>query len=110
MSGPPTKRRRTKAIGPDSTLFSIASTHKTVRTTNRAGEIVEREILVPLIPLKSSTNDSGESSRDYISTDNNNPDYGEDLGSYNVDDNLSARNKSHHVCLYILFSIIKSRN
>jgi hypothetical protein len=51
MTGPPNKRRRTKAIGPDSDVFAKAKTHKTVTTLNRSGILVEKDILVPLVPI-----------------------------------------------------------
>ena len=62
MSGPPTKRRRTKAIGPDSAELAKAFTHKTITTTNRSGTIVKKDILVPLVPTKSSNNETSSSS------------------------------------------------
>jgi hypothetical protein len=52
MSGPPNKRRRTKAIGPDSAVFAKAKTHKTITTLNRSGILVTKDILVPLVPIK----------------------------------------------------------
>jgi hypothetical protein len=52
MTGPPNKRRRTKAIGPDSDVFSKAKTHKTITTLDRSGTVIEKDILVPLIPFK----------------------------------------------------------
>jgi hypothetical protein len=52
MSGPPNKRRRTHAIGPDSAVFAKASTHKSITTTDRSGNVKEKRILVPLVPIK----------------------------------------------------------
>jgi hypothetical protein len=52
MSGQPNKRRRTKAIGPDSAEFAKALTHKTITTTNRSGLVQNKNILVPLVPIK----------------------------------------------------------
>lgn len=51
MSGPPNKRRRTTAIGPGSPVFAKAFTHKTVTSKLRTGEVIEKDILVPLQPL-----------------------------------------------------------
>ena len=52
MSGYPNKQRRTTAIGPDSSIFAKATTHKTITTTNRSGMVVQKDILVPLLPVK----------------------------------------------------------
>ena len=52
MSGHPNKRRRTTAIGPDSSIFAKATTHKTITTMNCSGMVVQKDILVPLLPVK----------------------------------------------------------
>ena len=52
MSGPPPKQRRTRAIGPDSIELAKAFTHKTITTTNRSGNVIEKDILVPLVAIK----------------------------------------------------------
>ena len=72
MSGPPAKRRRTKAIGPDSTELAKAFTHKTITTTNRSGTVVKKDILVPLVPTKSTSNETpSDSSLAYNNDDVN---------------------------------------
>ena len=58
MSGPPNKRRRTKAIGPDSSQFVTAFTNKTITTTNRSGIVVQKDVLVPLVPIKPTVDDA----------------------------------------------------
>ena len=66
MSGPPIKRRRTKAIGPDSALLAKAFTHKTVTTVNRSGISVTKDVLVPLVPIKHPENNEATSSTSQI--------------------------------------------
>jgi hypothetical protein len=61
MSGPPPKRRRTKAIGPGSIEFTKAFTHKTITTTNRSGIIVTKDVLVPLVPTTSKQHENNTS-------------------------------------------------
>jgi hypothetical protein len=66
MSGPPIKRRRTKAIGPDSAIFAKAYTHKTVTTVNRSGISVTKDVLVPLVPTEALENNEATSSTTHI--------------------------------------------
>jgi hypothetical protein len=66
MNGPPpNKRRRTTAIGPDSAIFAKATTHKTVTTTNRSGMVVQKDVLVPLVPVKDHLHETTTSSNDH---------------------------------------------
>lgn len=69
MSGPPIKRRRTKAIGPDSSIFAKALTHKTITTTNRSGVVVKKDVLVPLVPNQPPQDNTGASSSTLPSND-----------------------------------------
>lgn len=86
MSGQPNKRRRTRAIGPDSVEFANALTHKTITTTNRSGETVMKNILVPLVPLKpipTQNNTPGSSATNLPTTQ----DYQEIMDSPLLNDN-----------------------
>ena len=71
MSAPPIKRRRTRAIGPDSIQFSTAFTHKTVTTTNRSGSSVTKDVLVPLVPTKPPEDDESTFSTTHIPSKRN---------------------------------------
>ena len=64
MSGHPNKRRQTTAIGPDSSIFPKATTHKTITTTNRSRMVVQKDILVPLLPVKEHIHETTTSSND----------------------------------------------
>jgi hypothetical protein len=106
MSAPPNKRRRTTAIGPDSAELAKAFTHKTITTTNRSGLIIKKDVLVPLVPISSiSENATVESSSSNVAnTDIPAQEYGEnvDIPSLNdYDDGDNNRTKSK-VCTSIL--------
>ena len=62
MSAPPQKRRRTRAIGPDSAELAKAFTHKTITTTNRSGELIKKDVLVPLVAIRPIPNNAVASS------------------------------------------------
>lgn len=102
MPGPPNKRRRTKAIGPDSDVFTKATTHKTITTTNRSGMVVTKDILVPLVPLVPNSTpleNSTASSSQSAWTDNLPQDF--DGGFSNmIEDDFNIPNKTK-VCLMI---------
>jgi hypothetical protein len=101
MTAPPNKRRRTKAIGPDSAVFSKAKTHKTITTVNRSGIVVEKDVLVPLIPFKQPLDIPTASSSNIGSSNitNDGPGYADDPGPMfnEMDEDLPNRNKSN-VC------------
>jgi hypothetical protein len=100
MSGrPPNKRRRTTAIGPDSAIFAKATTHKTITTTNRSGMVVQKDILVPLVPVKDHLHETTSSSNDRVAPPSeiiNENDYGNTDGNFyaDMDNGSSNRNKS----------------
>lgn len=104
MTGPPNKRRRTKAIGPDSDVFSKAKTHKTILTINRSGTVVEKDILVPLIPLKQP--DIPTASTSNIPSDINNDGYMDDPMFHEMEDDLHNRTKSK-VCNIKIYKVKK---
>jgi hypothetical protein len=94
MSGPPIKRRRTKAIGADSAILAKAYTHKTVTTINRSGISVTKDIRVPLVPTEASENNEATSS-----TTTHIPDYNHDVPMEaplfnDMDENINNLNKS----------------
>jgi len=93
MSGPPTKRRRTKAIGPDSVEFAKAFTHKTITTTNRSGIVVKKDVLVPLVPDKPI---AASSSTNLGHNDNTTQEYDEYMygNDYDKDEGISNQNKT----------------
>ena len=94
------KRRRTKAIGPDSAILAKAYTHKTVTTTNRFGITVSKDILVPLVATKPSENTEATSSHSQIqSNDHDVPMEGPAFN--NIEENIDngSHNKSK-VCNY----------
>ena len=69
MSAPPQKRRRTRAIGPDSAELAKAFTHKTIATTNQSGEVIKKDVLVPLVAIKPIPNSAVASSSNVPYTD-----------------------------------------
>jgi hypothetical protein len=69
MSRPITKRRRTKAIGPDSIELAKAFTHKTITSTNRSGIVVTKRVLVPLVPIEPPQGNAEASSSNVPSSD-----------------------------------------
>lgn len=98
MTAPPNKRRRTKAIGPDSAVFSKAKTHKTITTVNRSGIVVEKDVLVPLVSFKQPLEIPTASSSNIGSSDIPNNGYADDRMFNEMDDDLPNRNKSK-VCI-----------
>jgi hypothetical protein len=95
MSGPPIKRRRTKAIGPDSALLAKAYTHKTITTTNKSGITVSKDILVPLVAIKPSENTEATSSHSQIpSNDHDVPMEGPVFNDIEENINNGSRKKS----------------
>ena len=106
MSAPPAKRRRTKAIGPDSIELAKAFTHKTITTTNRSGEIIRKDILVPLVPVNAiPDNAAAESSRNVPYNDNDTnilpQEYDGNLDSPSLNNNNDDINNSNNsnVCV-----------
>jgi hypothetical protein len=107
MSAPPAKRQRTRAIGPDSIELAKAFTHKTVTTTNRSGEIIRKDILVPLVPVNAIPDSAAaaESSRNVTYNDNDTnilpQEYDGNLDGpslYNNNDDINNSNNSN-VCI-----------
>lgn len=92
MSAPTIKRRRTKAIGPDSAVMAKAFTHKSVITTNRSGMTVKKNILVPLVPAKPLDNneDTHASSSTPIPVNN----YDEPMEVPDWNENMNNQKKS----------------
>jgi hypothetical protein len=112
MNGPPpNKRRRTTAIGPDSAIFAKATTHKTITTTNRSGMVVQKDILVPLVPVKEHLHETTTASYDHAppsETINENHDGNTDGNFYgDMDNGSSNRNKSKVSRIMIFFKITK---
>jgi hypothetical protein len=100
MSGPPIKRRRTKAIGPDSAILAKAYTHKTVTTKNKFGITVSKDILVPLVATKLSENTEATSSHSQIqSNDHDVPMEGPAFNDIEENIDNGSHNKSK-VCNY----------
>jgi len=105
MSGPPAKRRRTRAIGPDSVEFAKAFTHKTITSTNRSGMVISKDILVPLVPEKSDPEASASSNLPF--NDNTRQDYEENINLNNdsdffIGDNINdgfKNNNNTKVCV-----------
>lgn len=97
MSRPPTKRRRTNAIGPDSAVFARASTHKTITTTNRSGIVITKDVLVPLVKIKTPLTNPTASSSNPIPSDNSIhiDDYNENVNHDNLNhqDDFRLHNK-----------------
>ena len=104
MSGPPIKRRRTKAIGPDSAVFAKAFTHKTVTTTNRSGLSVTKDVLVPLVPpTLPERNESTSSPACPTHIQSNDYDITMDEPSFNdCDENMSSNNGKSKVSQLIM--------
>jgi hypothetical protein len=96
MSGPPVKRRRTKAIGPDSDVFAKAYTYKTVTTINRSGIPVTKDIRVPLVPIIHPENNEASSSTTRISSNYHDVtmETMEEPVSNDIDINMSSHNTS----------------
>jgi hypothetical protein len=106
MSALPAKRRHTRAIGPDSIELAKAFTHKMVTTTNRSGEIIRKDILVPLVPVNAIPDGAAaESSRNVTYNDNDTnilpQEYDRNLDGpslYNNNDDINNSNNSN-VCI-----------
>ena len=97
MSGPPIKRRRTKAIGPDSIEMAKAFTHKTFTTTDRSGVEVTKDVLVPLVPDKPNPDNAASSTSNLPYNDiTMMQEYDETM--YHNDDGFNSHNKTK-VCL-----------
>lgn len=109
MSGPPHKRRRTRAIGPDSVEFAKAFTHKSITTTNRSGIEIKKDVLVPLIPIKPILDNTAGSSRNDIPSQEY---YGNMDGIFHENDedpNLN-HNKSKVGFIVVLYIFINKNN
>ena len=100
MSGPPNKRRRTKAIGPDAPQFAKAFTHKTITTVNRSGIVIKKDVLVPLVPSEPTRDNPSASSSTLPNNEDDNYITQEDEGNVdhpyllNHDEDITNRNKS----------------
>lgn len=110
MSGPPSKRRRTRAIGPDSIELAKALTHKSITTTNRFGVTTTKDVLVPLAPIISNSDKAAasSSSTDIPYSDLPQQDYDAYPGGPLLNDNENEvnRNKSK-VSIILILSIKK---
>jgi hypothetical protein len=106
MSAPPAKRRRTRAIGPDSIELAKAFTHKTITTTNRSGETIRKDILVPLVPVNAIPDSAAAQSSGNVPYNDNDTnilpqEYDGNLDGpslYNNNDDVNNSNKSD-VCI-----------